>query len=131
MLAPVRWLKSGARRCSGSAICGPVNVRTVTSTPLSWSAPVPWVDWVLLSLPPLQAAASSDTAAINAAQRENGRLSMLSSHAVRGRHRPTRLRPQAYRSPVNIRCLGASGRRVDVADGEQLVGVEPLVAGGD
>ena len=41
MLAPVRWLKSGARRCSGSAICGPVKVRTVTSTPLNWSAPVP------------------------------------------------------------------------------------------
>src|SRR5438309_11481498 len=31
--APVSVLKSGARRCSGSAICGPVNVTTRTVTP--------------------------------------------------------------------------------------------------
>ena len=31
--APVMALKSGARRCSGSAICGPVKVMMLTSTP--------------------------------------------------------------------------------------------------
>src|SRR4051794_19955770 len=33
ILAPVSFSKSGARRCSGSAICGPVNVTTWMSTP--------------------------------------------------------------------------------------------------
>ena len=32
-LAPVSASKSGARRCSGSAICGPVKVMTLTVTP--------------------------------------------------------------------------------------------------
>src|SRR5437879_9407515 len=33
ILAPVSFSKSGARRCRGSAICGPVNVRMFTATP--------------------------------------------------------------------------------------------------
>ena len=33
IVAPVSSLNSGARRCSGSAICGPVKVITVASTP--------------------------------------------------------------------------------------------------
>ena len=32
-LAPVSFSNSGARRCSGSAICGPVKVRMLTVTP--------------------------------------------------------------------------------------------------
>src|ERR1700751_5027569 len=33
ILAPVSFSKSGARRCSGSAICGPVKVIRLTVTP--------------------------------------------------------------------------------------------------
>jgi hypothetical protein len=92
--APVRLLKSGARRCSGSAICGPVKVSTVTSTPLCRSAPVPWVAWVLLSPPPpLQAATSNDAAARHAAQRGNGRFAMVTSHVSGDRRRPTQATP--------------------------------------
>jgi hypothetical protein len=48
-LAPVSFSKSGARRCSGSAICGPVKVTTRMVVPLyGWFDPV--FD------PPLQAA---------------------------------------------------------------------------
>src|SRR6266568_5037543 len=36
ILAPVSFSKSGARRCSGSAIWGPVNVTTRTVVPLNW-----------------------------------------------------------------------------------------------
>src|SRR5712691_12948165 len=35
IFAPVSFSKSGARRCSGSAICGPVKVKTRTVTPLN------------------------------------------------------------------------------------------------
>ena len=39
ILAPVSASKSGARRWSGSAICGPLNVSRLTSTPeKSWAA---------------------------------------------------------------------------------------------
>src|SRR5918995_211199 len=134
MVAPVSRPKSGARRCSGSAIWGPVNVRTVTSTPLCRSGPVPWVGSVWLSSPPLQAAISSETAAMDTAQRENGRLDMAvlpcfeGPSAARSAPSPEGL----YRSAINIRCLALVGsRRIDVPDGEQQVGVEPLVPGGD
>src|SRR5437773_3164877 len=50
MSAPVSFAKSGARRCSGSAIWGPVNVRTVTLTPAKF-----WPDG--------EAAADADAAA--------------------------------------------------------------------
>ena len=40
-LAPVAFSKSGALRCSGSAICGPVNVSTRTVTPLNF-----WLEFV-------------------------------------------------------------------------------------
>src|SRR5579859_2705344 len=43
ILAPVRAANSGACRCSGSAICGPVKVSTVTSTPANWPVPPPVV----------------------------------------------------------------------------------------
>src|SRR5689334_25238134 len=39
--APVSLAKSGARRCNGSAICGPVTVSTFTSTPANWLPLVP------------------------------------------------------------------------------------------
>src|SRR5690348_15590503 len=41
ILAPVSAWKSGARRCNGSAICGPVNVSTFTVTPANWLLPPP------------------------------------------------------------------------------------------
>src|SRR5215510_10070035 len=68
ILAPVSFLKSGARRCSGSAICGPVNVRRLTVTPAKGWAPAAdgdlSADLLLLLL--LQAATTSTATARNA-----------------------------------------------------------------
>jgi hypothetical protein len=51
-LAPVALEKSGARRCKGSAICGPVKVTTRIVTPLNF-----WPELVLD--PPPQAATNA------------------------------------------------------------------------
>ena len=56
-LAPVSFSKSGARRCIGSAICGPVKVMTLTVTP---------------SNSPAEAGASC--ASVSAVQAKNARL---------------------------------------------------------
>src|SRR6266545_1432256 len=79
ILAPVSRWNSGARRWSGSAICGPVKVRTLTETPSCAFAPVFFVD---CELPLLQAATNSASTAMDAAHPWNRRLVMLSpSHA--------------------------------------------------
>src|SRR5690349_18836389 len=48
ILAPVSAAKSGARRCNGSAICGPVKVSTLTVTPANWLLPPPAAGAVVL-----------------------------------------------------------------------------------
>src|SRR5690348_3612186 len=54
IFAPVSFSKSGARRCSGSAICGPVNVTRLTVTPSKG-----FCDFLL---PPAPQAATTSTA---------------------------------------------------------------------
>jgi hypothetical protein len=60
IFAPVSFPKSGARRCRGSAICGPVNVRTLTVTPSKGLAPAAALLLTAdLLLPLLEAAAAA------------------------------------------------------------------------
>src|SRR6476661_7969816 len=84
ILAPVSLAKSGARRCSGSAIWGPLNVRMLTSTPANWLPPVAAVvggagadvsvgtgTAVAVAFPPVSHPASSDTTEISATRLNN------------------------------------------------------------
>src|SRR3954447_19722203 len=48
ILAPVSFPKSGARRCRGSAICGPVKVTRFTVTPAKGFAPAAEVPALLV-----------------------------------------------------------------------------------
>src|SRR5438034_5602221 len=99
-LAPVAFSKSRARRCSGSAIWGPVNVTTRTVTPLNF--------WPELVFEPLAQAAIKPTPTTR--PRAFARCRLMSIFSPLNPTLP--LAPAQVPKPLNMGCLTRSGRFV-------------------